>query len=427
MHKQCMLFLFSGWRGKTQRGIKKACMSTGFAYIPINVYMNLCAKKIIHVLLTVILSGTLHEVWAQRGLPSEQHYTAEVNTFYPQHEEFKESMVSRLTVPAGFSVSVVATGLGKPRMMALAADGSIYITRRDQGDVILLSDKDGDGRFEDLKTVMTQFKGVHGIVIHDGYMYLCADKELKRARIKQDGMLEDTVTLFKNLPDGGQHGNRVVAFGPDGMMYISVGSDCNDCGETNAEHATMLQVKPDGSTRKIYARGLRNTVCFDWHPQTKQLWGADNGTDWRGDSIPPEELNMIVEGGDYGWPLVFGKQQVDPTREDPMGTTKAAYAKTTRPAVMTFPAHSAPVGFTFLSKATGFPKEWSGDALVGWHGSWNREHPEGFKIQRIHFENGNPVSVQGFFHRLFKQGWQKPFWPAGGHRGFRKKFCICIR
>ena len=259
-------------------------------------------------------------------------------------------------------MSVVVAALGKPRMMALTADGSLYTTRRNQGDVIFLSDKDRNGRFEDLKTVMPQFNGVQGITIHDGYMYLCADRELKRARIKPDGMLEDTATLIKNLPDGGQQGNWVVTFGPDNMLYIS---DCNDCGETNAGNATLLQVEPDDSSRKIFARGLRNTICFDWQPQTKEIWGADNGTDWRGDSIPPEELNKIVEGGDHGWPLAFGTQRVDPTREDPLGTTKEVFAKTTKPAMKAFPAHSAPVGFTFLSKATGFPKEYSQDALVG--------------------------------------------------------------
>ena len=376
--------------------------------------MNPYFSKPFTGLMTVIVMAFSSQISAQRGLPSEQNFTAEVNTFYPKHEDFEESMLGRLVVPAGFKVSIAATGLGKPRMMAIAADGSMYVTRRDQGDVILLSDKDGDGRFEDMKTVMTQFSGVHGVTLHDGYIYLCSNKELKKAKVKPDGTLEDTTTLIKDLPDGGQHGNRVIAFGPDNLLYISVGSDCNDCGETNAENATILQVQPDGVSRKIFARGLRNTVSFDWNPQTKELWGADNGTDWRGDSIPPEELNKIVQGGDYGWPLVFGKQQVDPTREDPPGTTKEAYAKTTKPAVLMFPAHSAPVGFTFLTKATGFPKEFSQDALVGWHGSWNREHPEGYKIQRIHFENGNPVSVQDFFSGfLSKDGKTRFGRPAG--------------
>lgn len=334
---------------------------------------------------------------AQKGLVPAQTFTATVNTNYPQHVDFKESMVGSIKVPAGFKVAVAATGLGKPRMMAVREDGSMYVTRRDVGDVLLLSDKNGDGRFDDLKTVWAKFPDVHGITIHDGFLYLASSKELKRAKIQVDGTLQDTTTLFKDMPDGGQHDNRMLAFGPDGMLYISVGSDCNDCGETNPEHATLLQVKPDGSSRRVFARGLRNTIGFDWQPVTKEIWGCDNGTDWRGDEIPPEELNKITDEGDYGWPLVFGKQQVDPSREDPIGTTKEAYAKTTVPAVLTFPAHSAPIDFKFIGNAKGFPQQYKEDALVCWHGSWNRKKPEGYKVQRIHFVNGQPVSVDDFF------------------------------
>ena len=210
-------------------------------------------------------------------------------------------------------------------------------------------------------------------------------------------MLTDTATLITDLPDGGQHDNRMISFGQDGKLYMTVGSNCNDCAETNKENATMLVMNPDGTERRIFARGLRNTIGFDWQPQTKEIWGCDNGTDWRGDDMPPEELNRVVDGGDYGWPQVYGKQQVDRTREDPAGGTKDEYAKTTVPAVMLFPAHSAPIDFRFLNNPSGFPADYKGDALVAWHGSWNRLNPSGFKVQRIHFVNGQPISVTDFF------------------------------
>lgn len=352
--------------------------------------------------------------YAQKGLPSKQPYTATVNAVYPQHEDFKESMLSRIVVPPGFKVSVAATGLGKPRIMVLREDGSMYVTRRDVGDVLLLSDKDGDGRFDDLKTVWTKFLDVHGITIHDGYLYLASSKSLKRGKIKPDGTVQDTATLIDNLPDGGQHDNRMIAFGPDGMLYMTVGSNCNDCAETNRENATMLVMNPDGSSRRIFARGLRNTIGFDWQPQTHEIWGCDNGTDWRGDEIPPEELNKIEDGGDYGWPWVYGKQIVDVTREDPTGTTKEAYAKTTKPAVMTFPAHSAPIDFRFIGNAAGFPDDYKNDALVAWHGSWNRKNPEGYKVQRIHYVNGHAIAVSDFFSGFLSVGGQSRFGrPAG--------------
>lgn len=352
--------------------------------------------------------------FTQKGLPEETPTSFTVNTNFPQHEDFNESMLSRLTVPKGFKVSVVATGLGKPRMMAIGAGGSLYITRRDQGDVLLLNDTDGDDRFDEMKTVITKFAGVHGIAIHEGDLYLCSNRELKKAKIKTDGTLEEPTMLISDLPDGGQHGNRTIAFGQDGMLYISVGSTCNDCGETNAESATLLQAKPDGSSRRIFARGLRNTIGFDWHPQTKEIWGADNGTDWRGDEIPHEELNKISEGGNYGWPLVYDNQQVDQTREDPIGTTKEAFAKTTVSPALLFPAHSAPINLVFMSKASSFPAEYKNDALISLHGSWNRKNPEGYLIKRIHFENGKPTKHEDFLTGfLSKDGKSRFGRPAG--------------
>ncbi|HEV7780010.1 MAG TPA: PQQ-dependent sugar dehydrogenase [Chitinophagaceae bacterium] len=341
---------------------------------------------------------------AQKGMPPKDIVNASVTTNYAQHEDFKESMLSRLNTAPGYTVTIAATGLGKPRMMLVTNDGALYVTRRDQGDVLLLTDKDKDGRFDDMKPVVAGFKGVHGIAVQGKFLYLCSNRELKRYTINPDNTLKDTMAIFTDLPDGGQHGNRTMAFGPDGKLYLSVGSDCNDCNESNPEHATMLVINLDSNSRKIYARGLRNTIGFDWHPQTKELWGADNGTDWRGDEIPPEELNKIIKDGNYGWPLIFGKQQVDPTREDPAGSTKAAYAKTTQPSVMEFPAHSAPINLKFLGN----------DALVSWHGSWNKTNPDGFKVQRIRFLNGVPTKAEDFLTGFLARDGRSRFGrPAG--------------
>ena len=349
----------------------------------------------------LILFSTL--LFAQKGVPPPELTNAEVNTNYPQHEDFKPSLVNRLHVPPGFEVFVAASGLGDPRMMAVSADGSLYITRRDVGDVLLLKDRNGDGRFDDLRTIIANYRDVHGIVIHDGRLYVCSDKKLARGRINNDGSVGALDTLANDLPDGGRHDNRTLAFGPDGKLYISVGSDCNDCKETNPEHATILQADAGGTNRRIYARNLRNTIGFDWSPETGVLWGMDHDTDWRGDTIPPEELNKIIDGGDYGSPLVYGRQQVDYTREDPVDATKEQYALTTVPAVLTFPAHSAPMNFHSLFREY-LPAAYRNDALVTWHGSWNRKNPEGFKVQRIKFHNGEPQTAVDFLTGFFNAG-----------------------
>ena len=347
------------------------------------------------LILTVCIALQL-DVIAQRGQPPKTKTTANVTTNFPQHEDFQLTFLSRLNVPQGFTVSVAAHGLGKPRMMIFDDSGKLYITRRDQGDVLQLTDTNHDGKFDVLHTVVAQFPGVHGITVHDGYLYLCSNRELKRGKLNASGDVDEMEVLLKDLPDGGQHGNRTLAFGPDEKLYLTIGSDCNDCNESNPEHATILVAKADGTQRKIYARGLRNTIGIDWHPETKELWGADNGTDWRGEEIPPEELNKIVEGGHYGWPFVYGDRIPDETREEPAGATKADFAKTTEAPSMTFPAHSAPINFVFLAKARNFPKDYSDDALISFHGSWNRQNPEGFKVKRIRFENGKPVGEEDF-------------------------------
>lgn len=381
---------------------------------------NMNQQQLKSTIIAMIVAVLSTMGFAQKGIPAPELTTAVVNTNYPQHEEFKFGLLKRLKVPTGFQVTVAAAGLGKPRMMALGEKGSLYITRRDVGDVLLLNDLDGDNEFDELRTVVANFKGVHGITIHQGWLYLCATKKLARGRLNADGSVGVLDTLIYDLPDGGQHDNRTIAFSPDGLLYITIGSDCNDCKETNPEHATILQAQPDGTNRRIYARNLRNTIGFDWHPQTGELWGFDHGTDWRGDEIPPEELNKIVDGGDYGWPLVYGKQQVDSTREDPLGTTKKAYAQTTQPAVLTFPAHSAPLDFRFLAKATSLPSQLRSDALVTWHGSWNRKDPEGFKVQRVKFNNGKPVGVEdflsGFLHPDGRHRFGRPVGIAVGEK-----------
>lgn len=328
--------------------------------------------------------------------------------------DFKPEMLKLLKVPEGWQVSLAASGLGKPRMLYTSPEGNVYVTRRDGGDVLLLQDKDGDSKFENLVTVLANFKGVHGITIKDNWMYLCNSNEVRRYPVKPDGTLDATAgqTLIKDLPDGGQHPNRTMDFGPDGMLYISVGSLCNDCKESDKETAVMLQVDSKTWSRTVYASGLRNTIGFDWHPQTKELWGIDNGGDAKGSDWPPEEVNQISKGADYGFPYAYGKREVDKSREDPAGNTKEAVVKNTQPSVLEMTAHMAPIGFTFFRGAANIPQEWAGDGLVAWHGSWNAEKPVGYKVQRIHFENGKAVRAEDFLTG-FLQGESRFGRPAG--------------
>ncbi|RZJ75682.1 MAG: glucose dehydrogenase [Flavobacterium sp.] len=347
--------------------------------------------------------------FGQRGLPPKEVTPITHTTNYPQHLDFHPDMVKLLKAPEGWEVSVAASGLGKPRMMQLGPNGEMYITRRDAGDVLLLKDNNADNKFDDIKTVVAEFKGVHGITMKDGYLYLCNNNELRRYKMNADGSLTDKKMVINDLPNGGQHPNRTMHFGPDGMLYISVGTLCNDCKESDREAATMLQVDPVTWKRTIFSSGLRNTIGFDFHPQTGDMWGADNGGDAKGDDWPPEEINKLVMGGNYGYPFAYGKRVVDKSREDPAGNDKEEYVKNTQPSILELQAHMAPIEFKFFGSSVA---NYGGDALVAWHGSWNRSKPVGFKVQRIKFKNGTAVEAEDFLTG-FLQGKTRFGRPAG--------------
>ncbi|MDM9381483.1 sorbosone dehydrogenase family protein [Chlorogloeopsis sp. ULAP01] len=314
----------------------------------------------------------------------------------PQRLEFKESLLQQLQLPPGFQISVFAKDLGNPRNLVVAPNGTVYVTRREQGDVIALRDTNKDGRANQQRTVASGLKFVNGITIHQNRLYFVTDTHLYATDLLANGREGKLQTLISDIPDGGQHPNRTIGFGPDGMLYLSVGSTCNACDEPNEEHATLLQVQPDGSKRSIYAKGLRNTIGFAWHPQTKELWGMDHGSDWRGNDQPPEELNLIQQGKNYGWPFCWGDRRPDVyLPANPEGKSKEEYCATTEPPVLTYTAHSAPLDFIFYT-ASQFPAEYRNDVFVTMRGSWNRNPPVGYKVVRLRFQNGKPTQFEDF-------------------------------
>jgi glucose/arabinose dehydrogenase len=227
-------------------------------------------------------------------------------------------------------------------------------------------------------------------------MYLASIGGVYVADIRSDGSIGTPRVIVSNLPDGGQHPNRTLGVGPDGMLYVSIGSTCNQCVETNQEHATILQMALDGSRRGVFARGLRNTVGFAWHPETSVMWGMDHGMDYKGNEIPPEELNEIQNGMHYGWPFCYGKRETDDSYAlDPTGATKAEFCERTVSPTMMFDAHSAPMQMVFYD-GRDFPPEMRGDVFVAMRGSWNRNPPVGYKVVRIEFRDGKPHRSSDF-------------------------------
>lgn len=305
-------------------------------------------------------------------------------------------LVATLTVPEGFAVNVFAQGLGNVRMLAQGEDGTVYATRRAEGDVIALRDEDGDG-VADFMDTLVELEGVHGITLRDGRVYLATPTTVYAAQLFGGVNIGGLEEFVSDLPTGGQHPNRTVAFGPDGRFYVTVGSTCNSCVESDERNATVQVARPDGSGLSTFARGLRNTIGFGWHPVTGEMWGMDHGSDWRGDDQPPEELNRLVEGADYGWPFCFGDRRPDPYQAQvPRGATKEEYCALTEPPVLTYQAHAAPIGMVFYT-GDAFPGEYVNDAFVAMRGSWNRTEAVGYEVVRLVFDDaGQPTSFEPF-------------------------------
>lgn len=318
--------------------------------------------------------------------------------FRPENKGFSEARMEQLSLPDGFEINVFAKDLGNARILATDHDGTVYLSCMKEGKVMALRDTSGDGVADEVTAVFEDLPKVHGLALNDEAIYMAAPTILWRAARDGDGGFEDPEVLMDDLPDGGQHPNRTLGFGPDGTLYLSVGSTCNACEEPNPEHATILTISDDRRSRTVFAKGLRNTIGFGWHPQTGTFWGMDHGSDGRGNDVPPEELNRIEEGNHYGWPWVFGKRAIDPISAPPEeeGLSKEEFAARTTPMELGHQAHSAPMEMLFYT-GDQFPDRFRNGAFVAFRGSWNRVPPVGYKVAFLPFDgNGNPTEFEDF-------------------------------
>jgi glucose/arabinose dehydrogenase len=312
----------------------------------------------------------------------------------PERVDMTADRLAGLKLPPSFTITTFAQGLGKPRILAFSGNGSLYVTRRDPGDIVMLRDTDGDGR-ADVQRVVVRRPMLHGLTFKDTRAYFVGVTDVFVADVQADGSFVNTTRIVHDLPEAGQHADRTLRIGPDGRLYLSVGSTCNACDETSPENATMLSMPLDGSSRQVFASGLRNTIGFDWHPGTHALFGMDHGIDWLGDNEQVEELNLLEHGKQYGWPYIFGANGVNPQDDPPGEISREDWARLSTAPALGYTPHAAPMQMQFYTGMQ-FPAEYRGDAFVAMHGSWNRRPPSGYEVVRVRFNHGAPVKFEPF-------------------------------
>jgi len=291
-----------------------------------------------------------------------------------------------LYVPPGFSVNIFAVA-GGVRFLALGPGNAVYATLSGSGKIIRLVDANGDGVAESAVTVLSGLNDPSGIAFRGDTLYFAEETAVKRL----DPGASSLVTLVSSLPGGG-HTTRTIAFGPDKLLYVAVGSSCNVCNDA-LPRAAVTRYNLDGSSAHTFATGLRNSVGLAFNPTTGQLWANNNDRDNLGNDLPPEHLNILLDGKWYGWPQCYlpGKANPEYPGFDCSGV---------EPPALIVQAHSAPLGLAFYTGTT-FPAEYQGDAFMTYHGSWNRDVPTGAKVVRVMVQNGQPAATEDFV-----TGWQ---------------------
>jgi len=308
----------------------------------------------------------------------------------------REDWLNKIRLPEGFRIAVYTDRTPNARSLALGEDGTVYVGSLHAGKVYAVRDADHDGYAERVDVIAAGLNVPNGVAFANGDLYIAEIQRIvKLEKISQALVAPPAPTVVSDgYPDETHHGWKYLRIGPDGKLYVPVGAPCNICLSENEIFATITRLDPDGTHREIFARGIRNTVGFDWHPDTKQLWFTDNGRDGLGDDRPPEELNTAQHSGlHFGYPFCHGGDIPDPE----YGTRRRC-SEFTSPA-WKFSAHVAPLGVRFY-KGQQFPAEYRHQLFVAQHGSWNRRQPLGYRVVLVTFRDGMPVG-----ERIFAEGW----------------------
>ncbi|MCX2979824.1 oxidoreductase [Halieaceae bacterium IMCC14734] len=310
-----------------------------------------------------------------------------------------DALLERLRVADGFSVSVYARGLENPRAMAMSESGQLLITSPRSGSILRLEDTNDDLAADNSSVLIDGLTRPYGIALHNGYLYIGESNQIGRISFDSETttVSGDYEVIIPDLGDSGNHWTKTIRFGPEGNLYVAMGSTCNVCVEADQRRATIMRFDADGGQGEIFASGLRNSVGMDFAPWDGALYATDNGRDMLGDDYPPCELNLVKDGGFYGWPYLNGDNDPDPD----FGHERLDLQARAIPPVLHFPAHNAPLGIHFVNSDSA---GWERSALVALHGSWNRSEPDGYKVVALKWDAAGTVSSEDFLWGFEEDG-----------------------
>ena len=311
-----------------------------------------------------------------------------------------------ITLPTGFAINIYANNVENARSLALGDSGTLFVGTRSPGNVYAIVDRNRDGRADEVITIAEGLNMPNGVAFRNGSLYVAEVHRVLRydsieSRLKNP---PKPVIVNNSFPKDPHHGWKFIGFGPDDKLYVPVGAPCNVCEGSNQIYASITRFNFDGSNLEIFAHGVRNTVGFDWHPKTGELWFTDNGRDWLGDDLPPDELNRAPQKGmHFGFPYCHGGTIADPK----FGSRRSC--KEFVPPAMVLGPHVAALGMRFYT-GTMFPELYRNQIFIAEHGSWNRSTPIGYRISLVRLHGDQAISYEVFAEGWLKNGraWGRP-------------------
>jgi glucose/arabinose dehydrogenase len=314
-------------------------------------------------------------------------------------EASAELSETSLKTPYGFAVNLFADNLNGPRFMLVSEAQDIIVSLTGAGQIAVLKDRDNDGIAEITQVLISDLQDPQGLVFDGDWLYFSERHQVSKVRFDHQAgaTIGQSEVVVADLPFGHPHRThnaKALGISPDRKLHINVGSPCNNCEPEDPRYSAMLRAELDGSDISIYATGLRNSVGFDWAPWSGELFATVNARDMLGDAFPPDELNLITEGGFYGWPYYHGDNVPDPELGDKRPDLLASAIK---PA-FNFQPHNAPLGIHFLNNTGSLPEQFKRSALVALHGSWNRSSLDGYKVIALHWNDQGEIHNSDFMH-----------------------------